>query len=66
MINIKVEYDPEKDCTVSDGHIEIHGQETAINEVAAVFTTLFRSIPKHEFLEGLIRSEFGQEVYSKS
>ena len=66
MIEIKVEYDPKENCAVSDGHIEIYGRIAAINEVAAVFTTLFRSIPKHEFLEGLMASEFGQDVDSKS
>lgn len=62
MIEIKAEYDPEEDCAIANGHIEIYSRKAAVNEVAAIFTVLFREIPKREFLEGLMQSEFGKDV----
>lgn len=66
MIDINVNYDPEKNCTNTNAQMEIKDKETAVNEVASVFTILFRVIPLDVFLEGMMISEFGQDVNSKS
>lgn len=62
MIDIDVNYDPEEDCVKTNAQMEIQGRKTAVNEVAAIFTILFRSIPLDTFLEGMMASEFGQKV----
>lgn len=66
MIDINVNYDPEEDSTNTNAQMEIRGRKTAVNEVASIFTILFRAIPLDAFLEGMMTSEFGQDVLSKT
>ena len=66
MIDIKVEYEPEEESTKTNTQMVIRGRETAVNEVAAIFTMLFRAIPLDSFIEGMMISEFGKEVDGKT